>query len=53
MKFVPPEKETYFSFSIVSEEEKNINADFFEHRKKNSKNEERYLKIRNHIINLW
>ncbi|KAL4222225.1 Myb-like [Mactra antiquata] len=50
-KIPKPKKEQYFSFSIVSGEEKEINSDIFEGRRDNNK--EMYLKIRNCMIQTW
>jgi protein MYSM1 len=50
--FPKPSAETFFSYKIVSEEEKKVNSDFFNKRRA-TKNPQRYLKIRNHIIETW
>lgn len=52
IKMPKPKSENYFSFSIVSDEEKKIHSDFFDKRRA-AKNPQRYLKIRNHIIGIW
>ncbi|XP_053373804.1 uncharacterized protein LOC123531841 [Mercenaria mercenaria] len=52
VKFPKPKTEIYFSYIVVSEEEKKIHSDFFNKRRA-AKNPQRYLKIRNHIIETW
>jgi len=52
-----PKGEVKVWVNHVSEEEKQVHGDFFTDVKKKgvtgTKNRERYLKIRNHIIHLW
>lgn len=50
-KEVIPETNTPFDRSYVSEEEKRQNPEWF--KQKYSKTPDRYLKIRNHIIDCW
>lgn len=47
----PPEQEVTFDTSTITEEEKQAIPEFFEGRL--SKTPERYLKIRNHILDQW
>ena len=50
--FPPPEQEVFLSTSEVTDEEKKIHFEYFENRG-GVKTTERYLKIRNSIIDIW
>ena len=51
IEFEIPTEEKILSTSTISEEEKRVHADFFDGRA--PKTPERYLKIRNYIIDCW
>lgn len=47
----PPDQEVTLDFNTITEEEKQAISEFFEGRP--SKTPERYLKIRNYILDQW
>ena len=47
-----PKKEVFFSPLIVSSEEKRIHSEFFDNSHPN-RTKDKYLRLRNHIINRW
>ncbi|GFR82583.1 histone H2A deubiquitinase MYSM1-like [Elysia marginata] len=51
IEFEIPSQEKFLDSTIISEEEKKVHADFFDGRA--PKTPERYLKIRNYIIDCW
>lgn len=53
MKFFPnPKEERVLNKEEITEEEKSIHSEFFDCRSSN-KNPDRYMKIRNHILDSW
>ncbi|CAH1244194.1 MYSM1 [Branchiostoma lanceolatum] len=49
--FKKPTEEVVLDRSVVTEEEKEVNKEFFDGRQ--TKTPERYLKIRNHLLDCW